>query len=244
MKTQLLLISFIALCFAATAQSNSYINPPSKSFAKSLVQPAAAALKPGFGVRAGVLSSGLTGDAGKNLESILAFTDGMFTTSDRTGFFGGVYASIPLSTNLVFEPGVNYSQKGYQLNGQLDVKSLEFLGVNAKSVLDMQYIDIPVLLKANFDGLQIFAGPQLSYLSMAQLKTTAGALGFNFINNTLDATSQFNKWDAAITGGIGYQFTNGLNIMASYDHGINKIDAGKNMNAYNRSYKIGIGMRF
>jgi len=59
-----------------------------------------------------------------------------------------------------------------------------------------------------------------------------------------DATNQFNRWDAGLTGGIGYQFTNGLNIMASYDYGLMKMDANENVKAYNRGIKLGIGVNF
>jgi hypothetical protein len=46
----------------------------------------------------------------------------------------------------------------------------------------------------------------------------------------MDATAQFNKWDLGLTGGVGYQFTSGLNIMASYDYGLSKLDANKILN--------------
>jgi hypothetical protein len=69
-------------------------------------------------------------------------------------------------------------------------------------------------------------------------------LGFNLLNKSMDATGQFNRWDAGLTGGIGYQFANGFNLSAAYDHGLVRTDANKNMNAYNRSFKIGIGYSF
>jgi len=99
-------------------------------------------------------------------------------------------------------------------------------------------------LKGNFGGFQIFAGPQISYLASANLKTTAGVLGINLLNKTMDATSQFNRWDAGVTGGIGYQFSNGLNISASYDYGLSKVDASRRVNAYNNAIKLGIGINF
>ena len=147
-----------------------------------------------------------------------------------------------MSENFSFEPGIYYSLKGYELNGALSLKGLDFLGANAKAILQSQYVDIPVLLKGNFGGFQIFAGPQISYLASANLKTTAGVLGINLLNKTMDVTSQFNRWDVGVTGGIGYQFINGLNISASYDYGLSKADANQNVNAYNRAIKVGIGI--
>jgi hypothetical protein len=201
-------------------------------------------IKPSFGVRAGVTSSTLQGDAVNNLQTMLDFANGMVTTGSHTGFFAGTYATIAIDDMLSFEPAIYYSQKGYELKGQLNMKGMEFIGANAKAKLTSNYLDIPVLLKANIDGFQVFAGPQVSYLMQADLQTSAGVLGFNLLNRKLDATSQFNRWDAAVTGGVGYKFSNGINVMASYDHGLSKVDAGRNLNSYNRSFKLGIGMSF
>lgn len=201
-----------------------------------------AQVSPSFGVRAGLTSSGMRGDAVTSLNNLLNFSNGMITTGNRTGFFAGTYVNIPVSNGISLEPALYYSQKGYELKGALNLKGMDFLSANAKAQLQSQYIDIPVLLKANVGGLQLFAGPQFSYLTKANLRTTAGVLGINLLNSTMDATSQFNRWDAGLTGGIGYQFANGLNIMASYDYGLSKADANQNLKAYNNSIKIGIGV--
>jgi hypothetical protein len=198
-----------------------------------------------FGVKAGLSNSGFRGDAVGNLNDLLDFTDGMVTTNNRTGLFAGAYATLPLGGIISLEPGLYYTEKGYEVKGELGLKGLEFLGANAKAQLQQQYIDIPLLLKADLGGgLQVFAGPQVSYLAKSNLKTTAGLLGFNLLNKTMDATDQFNRWDMGVTGGVGYQFTNGLNLSASYDYGLSKVDANKNVNGYNTAFKVGIGFRF
>jgi hypothetical protein len=201
-------------------------------------------VKPSFGIRAGVSSASIKGQAADNLNSLLDFTQGAVTTTTHTGFFAGGYVSLPLSEAVSLEPALYYSQKGYELNGDIAIKGADFLGANAKARLTTNYIDMPVLLKVNLNGFQVFAGPQVSYLTSADLKTTAGVFGFNLLNKTLDATSQFNQWDAGVTGGIGYQFSNGVNISAAYDHGLTKTDANRNMDAYNRSFKVGLGFKF
>ncbi len=203
-----------------------------------------AQLQPSFGVRAGLSSSTMRGDAVNSLSNVLDFTNGMITTGSRTGFFAGGYAAIPLGDVMSLEPALYYSQKGYELKGALNVKGMDFLGANAKARLNAQYIDMPVLLKANINGFQVFTGPQVSYLMDAGLRTTAGVFGINLLNTKLDATNQFNRLDAGVTGGIGYQFANGLNVMASYDHGLTRVDANRNLNSYNRSFKVGLGMSF
>ncbi|MEO6539182.1 MAG: porin family protein [Ferruginibacter sp.] len=199
---------------------------------------------PSFGIKAGVSNSGLQGDAVKSLGNLLDFSNGMITTGKRTGFFGGGYVDIPISKNISVEPGLYYTQKGYELKGALNIKGLSFLDANAKAQLQSQYLDIPLLLKVNINGLQLFAGPQFSYLINANLHSTAGALGFNILNNNTDATDQFNRWDAGVAGGAGYQFGKAVSVFASYDYGLTKIDVNKNLDAYNRGLKVGLGFKF
>jgi hypothetical protein len=205
---------------------------------------AMAQVNPSFGVRGGLSSAGMKGDAVNSLNNMIEFADGRISTSNRTGFFAGTYVNIPVSENFSLEPALYYSQKGYEMRGDFSIKNADFLGANAKAQLNAQYIDVPLLLKANMGGFQVFAGPQVSYLVQADLRTTAGVMGFNLLNRKMDATEQFNRWDAGITGGIGYQFANGINVMAAYDHGMSKVDANKNFDSYNRSFKVGIGMSF
>ena len=117
-----------------------------------------------MGVTAGVNNSAFKGDAANSLNGILENTQGIVTTKNRTGFYGGVFAAIPMGSNFSFEPGVMYAQKGYDIRGSYDIKDLDFIGLNAKASLVSNYVDMPVLLKGNFEGLEIFAGPQFSYL--------------------------------------------------------------------------------
>jgi hypothetical protein len=179
-----------------------------------------------------------------SLSDLIDYTDGWVTSNDRLGFFAGGYSNIPLANSISIEPGIYYTQKGYVMKGELNIKGMEFLGANAKAQFNTHYIDVPVLVKATIGGLQLFAGPQLSYLAKADVNTTAGALGFNVYDETYDATEQLNRLDASLTGGIGYQLSNGINIMASYDHGLSRADADKRFNAYNRSFKVGVGFNF
>jgi hypothetical protein len=202
-----------------------------------------AQVKPSIGVKAGFSSSSIKGESATSLNNLLEFTDGRITTKSHSGFFGGVNVNVPLSEQLSFEPGLYYTQKGYEVRGSLGIKGIEFLGAGAKAQLNLQYVDLPVLLKGNFNGFQVFAGPQISYLTSGDLKTTAGVLGINLFNNKMDVTDNFNRWDMGLTGGVGYQFGN-VNLSASYDHGLSKIDANQSFNAYNRGFKVGIGYKF
>ena len=199
--------------------------------------------KPSFGIKAGISYAGLQGDAVNSLQNLMDFSSGAVTTGSRPGIFGGGFVNIPVSETISIEPGIYYAQKGYELKGTFNIKGAEFLSAGAKAQLSTSYIDVPVLAKVNISGLQVFAGPQVSYLADAKLRTTAGALGFNILDNTMNAKSQFNPWDVALTGGVGYQFGN-VSISAAYDHGLSKVDKGRNFDSYNRAIKVGVGFKF
>ncbi|RYZ30431.1 MAG: PorT family protein [Chitinophagaceae bacterium] len=201
-------------------------------------------VKPSFGVRGGVSYAGLQGDAVSSVQNLIDFSNGAITTSSRPRIFGGGFVNIPVGENFSIEPAVYYAQKGYELKGSFNIKGAEFLSAGAKAQLNTSYIDIPVLAKMNVSGLQIFAGPQVSVLTNAKLRMTAGALGFNIVDNTVDAKNQFNNLDFGVTGGLGYQFANGMSITAAYDQGLMKVDKGQNLDSYNRAVKVGLGFKF
>lgn len=195
-----------------------------------------------FGLKAGIISSGMNGDAMENLNKLLDLTNGMAARTNNTGFFAGLNSNIPLGENFSLEPGLYFSRKGSQITGTLAGKAAGITGAAVKSVFQADYIDMPILMKVNFGGLQLFAGPQVSYLTQARLKTTAGVLGINLLNNTIDATDVLHQWDAGVTGGIGYEFLNGINLSASFDQGLLKTDRNRQAAAYNQAFKIGIGI--
>lgn len=197
-----------------------------------------------YGGAAGAGIYSMRGDAVKNMQQLFDFTNGIVSVQPVTGYYAGGYVNIPVGNNLSVEPGLYYAAKGYQVTGNYSVKGIDILSADATAKLTSSYIDIPVLLKASFNGLQVFAGPQVSYLTGASLKTTAGIAGFNLLNSKMDVSKQFNKWDIGFTGGVGYQFTNGIRITAAYDRGLSKVNAAQSLSAYNQGFKIGAGISF
>lgn len=219
MKKQLYTFAFLLLSFATMAQS-----------------------KISYGVRAGVTNATMQGDAVESFRDILSYGNGTVTAESKTGVYGGGFVNIPVSKTFSIEPGITYTQKGYELKGSIGIKGTDLIG--GRSRLNLGYVELPVLAKVNLNGLQVFAGPQVGYLTNANLRTTVGALGFNFINDRRDVKDQFNEIDVSLTGGVGYQFSNGFGVQASYDHGLSRVNAGQSMEAYNRAVKVGIGFRF
>jgi hypothetical protein len=219
MKKHLFSFSFLLLSVAVMAQS-----------------------KISYGVRAGITTASVQGDAAESFQNILNYANGAVTAQNKTGFYGGGFVSIPLSETFSIEPGITYAQKGYELKGSIGIKGTDLIG--GRSQLNLGYVELPVLAKVNISGLEVFAGPQVAYLANATLRTTAGVLGFNFINDRRNVKDQFNDLDVSLTGGVGYQFGNGFRVQAAYDHGLSRMNAGQSIEAYNRVLKVGIGYRF
>ncbi|MBA2499137.1 MAG: PorT family protein [Chitinophagaceae bacterium] len=198
-----------------------------------------------FGIKAGPTFTTWRGDATGSMNEMIDATNGILKTQGKTGFFAGLSATIPLGGIVSIEPAVLYAQKGYQLSGDYSIDKLDFVGINASAKVNSHYIDIPLLLKVEpSKGFQVFAGPQVSFLVQSDMKVDAGALGFSFFKRTMDISDQMNSIDVGLTGGLGYQFTNGFSVSASYDHGLNRLDKNENFKAYNQAFKVGVGFNF
>jgi hypothetical protein len=198
-----------------------------------------------YGVNAGVNVANWQGDAVKSLNSIVKVTDGYLTTKGRTGFHVGGYVSIPVGERFSIQPGLQYSQKGYAITGNIDIPALKFIGANAGAQVQSHYIDVPLLVRAEVaKGLSVYAGPQFSYLVKNNLRVDAGVLGISLYRRNLDITEQFKRIDAGIAAGARYRFASGFHVQAGYDYGLSRVDANSSFKSYNRVVKIGVGFEF
>ncbi|MBO9571290.1 MAG: PorT family protein, partial [Chitinophagaceae bacterium] len=197
------------------------------------------------GISAGLSNTRWKGDAMTNFGDLLDVTNGMVTTQPVNGIYAGGFVEVPLGGRFSVQPGIYYTQKGYKMQAELTGKNTSFLNAGATATMRSHYIDLPVVLKAEVaKGLQIFAGPQVSYLVKNNLNVDAGLLGISLFKRNVDITDQFNKVDLGLTGGASYTFENGFFITATYDHGLTSLDKNNRTEAFNRGYKVGIGYRF
>ena len=198
-----------------------------------------------YGIRNGVNFARWEGDDLQVIEDLVDKTKGYVVTKGTRGLHIGGYVHIPISEVFSFEPGLQYSKKGYSLKGDFQIPVLKYFGINLRAQVQSHYIDIPLTLKANvYKGLQVYAGPQVSYLVRSSLNAKLGVLGITIFNRGFGITERFNKMDMSLTGGIGYEFENGFNIQAGYDHGLSKLDKNDNYEAYNRVVKVSFGYTF
>lgn len=196
-------------------------------------------------IKAGVVQSTWKGEARESFTQLIDATDGYISSRNRTAFYVGAGVDIPLGDMVSVEPSLIYTQRGYGLKGNLTINELKIDALNARATSQMHYIDMPVLLKIKpAAGLQIFAGPQVSYLVENNLRADVSVFGFSLLNRDIDVTEQFNRWDVGVTGGVGYEFENGIGIAASYERGFQRLDKNQNFKAFNEGYKAGLTYRF
>lgn len=178
------------------------------------VASAANAQESRFGVKAGVVAASLTR---KNSD-----------LDTRLGFQAGGVANFKLSDLLSIQPELLYSQKGYETKEQMGFKERA----------TFHYIDLPVLLRINADGLFFEAGPQLGYL--AGQKTTISGDGFS---DTRTGTDGLNKLDFGYIAGLGYQLEAGMGLGIRYNGGLRGLAEGNGI-AKNSVFQLQLGYLF
>jgi len=196
-------------------------------------------------IKAGVIQSTWKGEARQSFDQLIDKADGYITTRNRTAFYVGAGVELPLGNVVLIEPSLMYTQRGYGIKGNLTINDMKIDALDARATAQMHYIDLPVLLKVKpVAGLQLFAGPQVSYLVKNNLRADVSVLGFSLINSDMDITDQFNRWDIGVTGGMGYEFANGIGITAAYERGFQRLDKNQNFKVFNEGYKAGLTYRF
>lgn len=196
------------------------------------------------GIKAGMNVSTWGGEAVESFANTLGVSEATLSTGGlKPGFHAGGYLAIPVNEYFSLEPGLYYSRKGMSVEHIFNQNS--FLKMRAKVTNEAHYLDLPVLAKFNIgNGFQLFAGPQISYLVHNKVRAEAGILGFSY-DQAVDWNTGLRDFDFALAGGIGYQFTNGLQLNATYDHGLTSLDQGRsNLDIYNRAVKFSVGYTF
>jgi opacity protein-like surface antigen len=173
-------------------------------------------------VRAQSASFGLKG--GLNLATLSVSQDSR-DFQNRAGFFGGLFAHVPLGTQLAIQPEVVYSSQGTKYTDD----------DNFEHNLRLNYVNIPVMLQAMV-GRGFFAevGPQIGFLVGAADK-------IGDVETGAVTTKDFKKNDVALGFGLGYSGMSGLGIGARYNLGLTDINnSGLSNNLKNNVLQIGL----
>jgi len=145
---------------------------------------------------------------------------------NKFGFHGGLVANLGFGGPLSVQPEVLFSMKGYQNPD------------NSKQKINLNYIDVPVMLQYNADGLFFEAGPQIGFLASA--KSTDGS-------RDTDVKDLFQSVDFGYAVGLGYKLETGPMIGLRYNGGITsafKDIANTTIKARNSAFQLYVGYMF
>lgn len=170
----------------------------------------------GGGVRAGINLADYTSSTGKG----------------RAGFFGGVFGDFTIK-RFGLEAGLYYSQQGSF--GVVSQGVLDY-----KSDFEMDYVAIQFLAKYQiFNGFRVYAGPQGSYL----VNSTHSYTNPTTLESIREKNNNVNSWDVGIVAGVGYTFSFGLDVAASYSRGF--LDLFKDSSkGYTSMFRVTVGWHF
>jgi opacity protein-like surface antigen len=196
-----------------------------------------------FGIKAGV-NLGTAGGADKAINP--AFFDhslnGLPNVEPKAniGLTGGISYRIGLILGLAIQPEVLYTQKGTIYEMTLPAA---FGGGTGKGTFNLNYIDIPVLVKFSLPIIPVVSpyiegGIAYSILLSAKLKgeTPAGS-------NETDIKDMMTKNDFSLMFGVGIEFLI-FEINARYVIGQTKIIKDLDWKIYNRGIMLTAGLRF
>lgn len=165
-----------------------------------------------FGVKAGL--------------NISTLTENDFNS--KAGFYGGLFANIPVAQDFSFQPEVLYNGMGAKIKGTNDIK------------VNLDYISVPLMLQYNaLPNLYLEAGPQFSFLINSKLKADS---------NSADAKDLFKGFDFGIGLGAGYYFTDNIGITARYVAGLTDVAKDRpdlsEDKAKNGVFHVGLAYKF
>ncbi|MBF4494541.1 PorT family protein [Flavobacterium sp. MR2016-29] len=183
--------------------------------------------------------------AGLNLAN-LTFDESELDSSSKTGFTAGLMVEIPVAKNFSIQPELLYSQQGTKIS----FSDQEVTNSNYKSKIDLNYLNIPVMLKYYvLKGLSLQAGPQIGILLKANNEYRDNFLGYENYEN-LDLKEYSTGIDTSVNLGLGYQikdkFYTDLRYNISYSNVFKESDVNYviNRDMKNRVFQITIGYFF
>ena len=165
----------------------------------------------------------------------------------QTGFQLGLFLERPITTNLIFRPSLQLTQKGYQ-----SVVGNPGGPFYWSRNLRTTYLEIPFEVLRKFaisksSGFYVGTGPVLSYGLQGRLKAAVVSTDNNqqlhtqiSIDNNIFKNNLDRRFDIGWNFNIGIQSCR-MSFNASYNHGITNVVKGDNQSLKNRSFALSVG---
>jgi opacity protein-like surface antigen len=145
--------------------------------------------------------------------------------NSKAGFYGGVFANIPVAQDFSVQPEVLYSGLGGKAKS------------NSSAKINMDYIAVPVMLQYNLiPNLYVEAGPQFGFLISAKGKSNGVSV---------DIKDNLKTFDFGIGLGAGYYFTQNIGVNVRYTAGLSDVPKNNTGDASrNGVFQVGLAYKF
>jgi hypothetical protein len=177
---------------------------------------AAQAQKPRFGIKIGTSISNLT----------IKSAEPEIETTTKAGISGGLFVHFRLCKRLAIRPGVEFINKGAQLNKTYNSNYTYSIRQNIR----LSYLDLPVNLLYDIpfgqNKLFIGGGPVASFLLNRKYSqgVSANDLGINVLT--------------------GFEWPFGAAFMINYTHGLKNVSTSANKETAIKNYYLGITLGY
>ena len=160
----------------------------------------------------------------------------------RVGFAAGAFAEFEFGTRWAIEPQLLYIQKGAKYSGTLSDPDLG--DVDVSTSLNTDYVQIPVLFKAEFRNPSgsvtpaLFVGPAFGFNIGCSLSVDAGEVGSGDTDCDDDTVK---STEFSVVFGAGLEF-NRFSLQGRYDLGLSEIAEGADVK--NGGFLVTLGYAF
>ncbi len=170
-----------------------------------------------LGVKGGVNQAVLTGRVGED-------------ATYKTYFHAGIFYEAKVIGPLSIQPELLYSLQGSALKGSSTLTNTDY-------TTQLNYIQVPILVKATLGPVFVEAGPQFGYLVAAneegrvQVRNTSGNVAFRDVNQS--ATDNYKRNDFALCAGLGLKLGSFVRVGGRFVAGLNDINKAQYLQGVN-----------
>lgn len=177
-----------------------------------------------FGVKAGANFSSVSNYAAGTIVDWGTLVKSETNPSMKVGFNAGVFAEYKLSSLLGVQVEALYSLQGVNTKNT----TTSILG-NGEAIenLSTAYINVPVLAKAHFGKLAVYAGPQFGFVASMATKYITGSDDSKKEQTDKIKAENYNAFDLSVAVGASYMLTRNIGIDARYNLGVTNVFAAK-----------------
>jgi hypothetical protein len=168
-----------------------------------------------LGIKGGVNQAVLSGRVGED-------------ATYKTYFHAGIFYEAKVLGPISIQPELLYSLQGSQLKGNSTITDYK---------TQLNYIQVPILVKATLGPVYVEAGPQFGYLVSAnedgtvQVRNTSGNVAFRDVNQS--STDNYKRGEFALCAGVGLKLGSVVRVGGRFVAGLNDINDAQYLQGVN-----------